>query len=269
MSRLARALAEISELQMLAAKNGCAGQAHPLAKIIASFFYIAMLASLDKYALGAQLGMGFYPLWGMRHYRLSWRGAWRRLRIFLPLLFLVGAANPFYDCHCFILGAYCLNAGWVSFLALLCKGLWALLAAYLLVATTSIEQICHALRLLRVPKILVTQVLLIYRYLFLLLRQAEMMAQAYSLRAPGQRGIAFGAWGPLAGQLLLRSLDRADALYQSMLLRGYRGEFYYGAGRAWTRRDGLYCLLSCAAFAALRCLPWSFLFREILGGRFI
>ena len=29
------------------------------------------------------------------------------------------------------------------------------------------------------------------------------------------------------GQLLLRSMDRAVALYESMELRGFHGEFYY------------------------------------------
>ena len=53
------------------------------------------------------------------------------------------------------------------------------------------------------------------------------MSEAYSLRAPGQKGIHISAWGSFLGQLLLRSMDRAEALYHSMLLRGFRGEYYY------------------------------------------
>ena len=51
------------------------------------------------------------------------------------------------------------------------------------------------------------------------------MIQAYSLRAPNQKGIHISAWGSFLGQLLLRSMDRAQELYYSMLLRGFRGEF--------------------------------------------
>ena len=42
---------------------------------------------------------------------------------------------------------------------------------------------------------------------------------AYALRAPGEKGIHFRAWGSLLGQLLLRSVDRAQLVYESMLLR--------------------------------------------------
>ena len=57
------------------------------------------------------------------------------------------------------------------------------------------------------------------------------MTEAYHLRAPGQKGIHISAWGSFLGQLLLRSMDRAEALYESMELRGFYGEFYYAKGR--------------------------------------
>ena len=53
------------------------------------------------------------------------------------------------------------------------------------------------------------------------------MITAYQLRAPGQKGIHVSAWGSFLGQLLLRSMDRASTLYDSMCLRGFYGEFYY------------------------------------------
>ena len=52
------------------------------------------------------------------------------------------------------------------------------------------------------------------------------MTQAYRLRAPGQKGVHLKAWGSFVG-LLLRSIDRADEVYHSMLLRGYNGNFVY------------------------------------------
>ena len=84
------------------------------------------------------------------------------------------------------------------------KGILTVFASYILIATTSIGKICHALRLLHVPKILVTEILLIYRYITVLLDEVRKMTQAYELRAPGRRGIAFREWGSFAGLLLLR-----------------------------------------------------------------
>ena len=90
------------------------------------------------------------------------------------------------------------------------------------------EQICYALRKIHVPQILVTVLLLIYRYLVLMMKEADRITQAYLLRAPGEKGIRKSAWGSVAGQMLLRSMDRAQRVYESMTLRGFRGEFFPG-----------------------------------------
>ena len=101
---------------------------------------------------------------------------------------------------------------------------------------------------------LVTLLLLTYRYAAVLAEEANVMTQAYSLRAPGQKGIHYSAWGSFLGQLLLRSMDRAEELYSSMLLRGYHGEFYYAQERGSTFKDVLYAVLWCAVFIAARCV---------------
>ncbi|MDY4970728.1 MAG: energy-coupling factor transporter transmembrane component T, partial [Lachnospiraceae bacterium] len=65
---------------------------------------------------------------------------------------------------------------------LILKGIFTVLAAYLLIATTTIEKICYALHLLHVPGILITQFLLTYRYVTVLLKEVNRITQAYSLR---------------------------------------------------------------------------------------
>ena len=55
------------------------------------------------------------------------------------------------------------------------------------------------------------------------------MQEAYQLRAPGQKGLHISAWGSFLGQLLLRSMDRAEALYESMELRGFSGDYPHAA----------------------------------------
>lgn len=116
-------------------------------------------------------------------------------------------------------------------LTLMMKGIFCLMASFLLVATTSIEEICRALRKLHFPKMITSLLLLTFRYISVLLEEVAIMTEAYHLRAPGQKGIHISAWGSFLGQLLLRSMDRAEALYESMELRGFYGEFYYAKGR--------------------------------------
>ena len=139
---------------------------------------------------------------------------------------------------------------------LMLKGIFAVLASYLLIATTTLEQICYALQLLHVPRIMVMQVMLTGRYLTLLLAEVNRTTQAYALRAPNQKGVHYKVWGSLTGQLLLRSIDRANELYESMTLRGYIGNFsYLGAHTRMRWQDLVYFFIWCVLFAVLRKVP--------------
>jgi len=165
----------------------------------------------------------------------------------------VGLFNPIFDRAALLhLGGVAVSGGVVSMLTLMLKGLFCLMASFLLMATTSIDRLCAALRMLHVPKMLVTLLLLTYRYVGVMTEELAVMTDAYLLRAPGQKGIHISAWGSFLGQVLLRSMDRAQELYSSMLLRGYHQHFHYADIRPFRARDGLYLLCCAALFLLLR-----------------
>ena len=137
-------------------------------------------------------------------------------------------------------------------LTLMLKGVFCLMASFLLMAATPIDSLCAALRKLHVPKMLVTLLLLTYRYVGVMTEELAVMTEAYHLRAPGQKGIHISAWGSFLGQLLLRSMDRAQELYSSMQLRGYRQQFHYADIRAFRARDALYVAGCVLVFIFLR-----------------
>ena len=90
------------------------------------------------------------------------------------------------------------------------------------------------------------------------------MTDAYHLRAPGQKGIHISAWGSFLGQLLLRSMDRAQELYSSMLLRGFHQHFHYAPVRPFKGKDAVFLLLSIAFFILVRYLDVSQLIGQML-----
>ena len=139
--------------------------------------------------------------------------------------------------------------------SILLKGLLCLLASSLLIQTTSMEQICHALKMMHLPALIITMLLFIYRYLHVFLEEYEISTQAYSLRAPKQRGIHWKAWGPMIGLLLLRTIDRATEVYQSMCLRGYHGGAIPMNTRKLMHYDWLICLLIGSILLILRIFP--------------
>ena len=182
--------------------------------------------SLNKYDLTGVIYMAVYPAAGFVLGELSFRTGVYRMRLILPLVIFVGIFNPIFDrAPAMQIGSFVVTGGMISMVTLMLKGFYAVLSSYILIATTSIEEICYALRSLHVPKVIVIVIMLIYRYFGLMGNEADRITTAYMLRAPKQKGIHYSAWGSLVGQWLLRSMDRASAVYESMTLRGFNGDF--------------------------------------------
>lgn len=253
MGKLDSALYEIHHMDTMAERNQWVNHIHPLVKLIITVCFIAVTVSFSKYNMSGLLCMGVYPIVIFILGEIPLKDSLRRLRVVLPLVCLVGIFNPFFDRQPVVeVYGFTVTSGMFSMFTLMVKGVYGVLASYLLVATTSIEKICYAMRLLHIPSILVTQILLTYRYVSLLLGEANRIVQAYSLRAPNQKGVHVKVWGSLAGQLLLRSMDRANEVYESMELRGYRGEFYYASKVPCRGKDYLYLAVWVTVFGFIR-----------------
>ena len=263
MSKLTKARSELLEMDALAAGSSPIHTLHPVAKLLTTIFYIYTVVSFPKYDLSGLTVMVLYPVILYQAAGIRVSDCFYRLRIVLPLVCMVGLANPFLDQKVLLyLGAVPVTGGILSMLTLMLKGVFSLMASFLLIATTPMDSLCAGLRKLHVPPILTTLLLLTYRYIGLMIEQVSIMTESYALRAPNQTGIHFSAWGSFLGQLLLRSQDRAQELYESMLLRGFSGEFYYARIPNARVKDYLFCLGSFAVLAVARFydLP------ELLGG---
>ncbi len=256
MNKLETALRDLSEMDTLASGSSCIHRLHPAAKLIATAAYILVVVSFHKYNLGGLLPMGLWPVVLFQLSGIPIRTCFYKLRIVLPLVMAVGLFNPFLD-HTvlYTVGNIAVWGGVVSMITLMLKGVFCLMAAFLLAATTPIDVLCGALRMMHVPGMLVTLLLLTCRYAGILTEEASVMTQAYELRAPGQKGIHISAWGSFLGQLLLRSMDRAQELYDSMLLRGYHEHFHYAPIPRFRVKDALFLAFSGAFFALVRMLP--------------
>lgn len=253
MSKMGGAVKELYRMDELAARDTWLNRLHPFTKLLVTLFYIIFTVSFSRYQLSSVLLMAVYPAVLFIIGDISFSYSIRRLRIVLPLVCLVGIFNPFFDRQpVYSIRGFLITTGMISMVTLMLKGLLCILASYLFIASTNIESICCSLRMLHIPSILVTQILLTYRYLSLLLSEAGKLMDAYALRAPGQKGIHIKVWGSLAGGLLLRSMDRASALYESMIMRGFHGEFYINQKKKLKKKDILYLLLWTVLFLLIK-----------------
>lgn len=265
MSKVASAVREIESLDDQARRHTLVNDIHPAVKLFVTVVYLILVVSWNRYQMVGILGMAIYPFVMFELTGLSFSQALSRLRIVLPLVCVVGIFNPFFDREIVAtLFGIQVSGGVLSMVTLMLKGVLTVLASYLLIATTTVDKICYGMRCFHIPKIIVTEFMLICRYISVLGREADRLMQSYHLRAPGQKGIHYRAWGSVIGQLLLRSMDRAEVVYQSMLLRGFRDEFRMAGETKLVRNDYIYLLGFTVILVVLRTVPVF----EIIGGLF-
>lgn len=253
MNKASQAWSEILAMDELSSGDSVVHRLHPLTKLFATLLYILLVVSFEKYDLSGIAVMVLYPVVLYRMAGIPISTCFYKMRYVLPLVMAVGIVNPFLDTAPMVrLGSVNVSAGVISMITLMLKGVFSLMASFLLMATTKVDLLCASLRRLHVPELMITLFLLTYRYIAVLVEQVSVMSDAYALRAPGQKGVHISAWGSFLGQLLLRSMDRARELYQSMLQRGFDGSFSYLTVPELSGKDGVFLVLSAAILVFAR-----------------
>ncbi|MFZ5595880.1 MAG: cobalt ECF transporter T component CbiQ [Bacillota bacterium] len=228
MSNIMNSLYNMSVLDDLARRDTCVHRVHPLVKLLTTMVYLAVIVSFGRYETGSLLPFLFYPVLIFTFAELPVGPILKRLLLVEPLIIGIGILNPLVDHHAVMIGGVAISRGWVVFLSIFIKSGLTVTAALLLIATTGMDRLAAALRMMKVPRLFVLQLLLTYRYISVLMEEVGRTLRAYSLRAPGQKGIHRGVWGSLAGQIILRTFERAQRVYQAMCLRGFTGEYNTG-----------------------------------------
>ena len=253
MEKIDNAVRELHEMDELTEMDSPVHSLHPLSKLAVTIAYILITVSFGKYELSGLFVMLLYPVLMFQFSGVKVSAYFRKMKYVILLVVAVGIFNPFFDRQIlFRIGNVAVSGGTVSMISLMLKGVFCLSASFLLAATTSIDSLCAALRKIHLPKMFVSLILLTYRYITVMAEEVSVMNTAYRLRAPGQKGIHYKAWGTFLGQLLLRSMDKAEELHNSMLLRGFRGEFWYAEPEKSGIKDYLYVIISIALFFVLR-----------------
>jgi len=109
-----------------------------------------------------------------------------------------------------------------------------------------------ALRWLRAPRLLVMQLGFLYRYLYVVVDEAQRMMRARDARSGGRTGLrVWRATVGALGVLLLRSLERSERVYRAMLARGFSGEAVMLTRPSMAAPDVLFLAAVLAAAAAI------------------
>ncbi len=104
-------------------------------------------------------------------------------------------------------------------------------AVLLLSMTTSADRLLVAAAWFKIPKTFIQIALLVYRYIFVLFEEFMTVRNAQRVRLGycGWSG-SMGCANTLAASLILRAYDRADRVFEAMLVRGFgtaKTEYYH------------------------------------------
>ena len=215
-------LNEMYSLEQLAAGRTAVHRLHPAVKIIVTVIYIICVVSLERHALGRLTPFLIYPAVIMAAADIPYRMILPRAAAALPFCVFAGVSNLIIEREPWAqLGALMLTAGEMSFLVLLARTVLCVSAVLILVAVTPFSELTAQLRRMHVPTLFVRLFEMIYRYISVLIEEASTMLTSYRLRAGGAQWPEIKYFGAFIGQLLLRSVDRAERIYHAMLCRGY------------------------------------------------
>ena len=213
---------ELYALEQLALGNTCVHRLHPLVKLLSSVFFIITVVSFNRYALAGLMPFILYPSLLIAFSETPYSALFKRFLIALPFCFFAGISNVFFDkAAAFEINGIAVSYGFVSLITILFKTYLCVITVLILMSVTPFSDLVREMRRLKIPGIFITMFEMTYRYIGVLLNELHSMSIAYFLRSPNKKGIEMKDMGSFTGQLLIRSFDRADRVYNAMKCRGY------------------------------------------------
>lgn len=199
----------------------------PRAKLVGFAFLIVVCVTTPPHlyaAFAAYLGLEAALL---ALSRLPWRHVLKRLLVVLPFILAVAAFIPFFGKGG---GSYNLGPVRISGHGLLVlwnvavKSTVSVLAVIILSSTTPFPHLLGAMERMRLPRLFTSLLSFTYRYIFVLVDEAQRMKRARDSRGWSGRWL----WqakviGHMIASLFLRSYERGERVYAAMLARGYGG----------------------------------------------
>jgi cobalt/nickel transport system permease protein len=216
---------DIGRLDRLSYRDTLVHRLDARVKVIATMLFLFTVISFPKYEVVALVPFFLFPVLLATVGEIPVRFILKKVLLVSPFAILIGVFNPLLDSATIaVISGITISAGVISFLSILLKFALTVSAALLLIATTSFPGVCHALRRLGLPSLFVSQLLFLYRYLFVLMEEAMRITRARDMRSVGSRGAGIKVFVRLIGTLFIRTVDRAERIYSAMLSRGFQGD---------------------------------------------
>ncbi len=240
-------------LDSLSYKESPVHRLDPRVKLVVTLVYALTVVSFPKYEISGLMPFFLYPALFLALGDIPVRFIIKKVIFVSPFALFVGIFNPFLDrTMLHTIGGVAISGGWISFISIAVKFFLTVSSALLLIATTSFPELCHAIQKIGLPSVFVSQLLFLYRYLFVLTEEAMRIVRARDMRSFGKRGKSAATATNLIGVLFIRTFERSGRIYNAMLARGFTGSVETSRRYALSAGDIIFALFSFSAFALFR-----------------
>jgi len=243
----------IGYLDRLSYRNTIIHRLDPRSKVIVTMLFVITVISYPKYEVMSLIPFFVFPVIMITLSDTPFMFIVKKVLFVSPFALFIGIFNPLFDAGTVALwqGIH-ISAGWISLLSIMTKFTLTISAALLLIATTSFPGICHALQRLGIPGLFTSQLLFLYRYIFVLMEEAMRMIRARDLRTFGSHRLSMKVFVRLIGLLFIRTVERAERIYQAMLSRSFTGNILSIKQHRFKLSDAAFVFLTITFLVALR-----------------
>jgi cobalt/nickel transport system permease protein len=216
---------EIGRMDELAQMDSPIHRLDARTKAVVTLAFIVTVMSIPSREVSMITPFFLYPIALTSLGRIPMRPLLKKILIAAPFALVIGIFNPLMDKEPVTsFGPILVTGGWLSFVSIMLRFVLTVWAALALVASTGMYKLGTGLERLGIPRLFVSQLLFLYRYLFVVSDEAAKMMRSVALRSGDKSHLRLREYSSLVGHLLLRSMDRAERIYRAMTARCFNGE---------------------------------------------
>lgn len=234
--------------------SGLASTIDPRARTLVAIIFLFGLLSISLNDIG-RIAIWALPLIFLALLcRVNYLSLLSRSLIVLPFVALIGLFDILHEREVVatLLGIR-ITQGWIMALAIMLRAIISVQTILLLILSTGINPICRALQGLGLPSLFVLQLMMVYRFLIIMIRQLQELMRAADSRSAAKSHYPLSLWAHLVGELLLRAVGRAKVINQAMKARLWDGRVpIFNDKSRWRWRETIFMILSITGIALMR-----------------
>jgi cobalt/nickel transport system permease protein len=218
-------------IDKFAYQNSVIHQLDSRVKFLVTLAFTVMVLSLSRTSVSILTCCAVGPFAVLVLAKIPLRFAFKQILLVSPFVLILALSCPLYDKSLLIVSfgplVLQISAGWMRCFAILGKFVVTMLALIALVSTTRFGDLLAGLGRLGVPKLLIIQLGLLYRYIFVLIDRAGRILRARAGRKRRNLGLKpeLKIAAAMIGSLLIRSIETAEHINIAMHGRGFDGNW--------------------------------------------